>query len=154
VGRDARHEPGYAILLAVCTHFLPWDHQPSRFRLTPYIQELRGPDPKQRLLLCRGCASPAWAPCAGNLTGVPSFRLQRGDGGLWCWDHWKCGLKGAPESWERCSTACRACRFGAPSLLHLLCSLTHRLSQIPACLQASPGGQPVVVCALMLCLYG
>lgn len=24
--------------------------------------------------------------------------------GIGCWDHWKRGLRGTPESWERCSS--------------------------------------------------
>ena len=44
-------------------------------------------------------------PALGASQGYPaSGYLQRGAMGVWCWDHWKCGLRGAPESWERCSS--------------------------------------------------
>lgn len=94
VRRGARHKPGYAMLLAVCTHSLSWDHQSLRFRLTPHIQELRGPDPKQRLLLRHVCASSAWTPCPGSLTGVPSFRVppEKGHGSL---------VLGSLETWAQ-----------------------------------------------------
>lgn len=97
-----------------------------RFILTLHIQELRGPAPKQRLLLCCVCVSPAWAPCTGSLTGVPSFQLPA-EG------PWELGAGitvnvGSEESLiagrdALCLTAYRACRFGAPSLSRL-CSLT------------------------------
>lgn len=44
-------------------------------------------------------------PVLGASQGYPaSGYLQRRAMGVWCWDHWKHGLRGAPESWKRHSS--------------------------------------------------
>lgn len=145
MGRGATHKPGYAMLLAVCTHSLPWDHQP----LTEVLTQSRG------CCCVVSCAFPAWAPCTGSLTGIPSFRVpvERGRGSL---------VLGSLEMWAQKSPRelgamliplwhAEPAGLGLPHLSYLLWSLTHPLSQIPACRQALEASQWLCMLKIHAC---
>lgn len=112
----------------------------------------------QRLLLWHICAPPTWIPSTGSPTGVSSSRVpaDSGHGSL------VLGLMhGGSEEPQRAGRgahpplACSTSRFGLPHSHHTFSVLLHtpHPKSLPACLQISLGGQPVVVCPLNLWFY-